>query len=268
MTTTPSRLVPIVDAVRARLDARRRALPIDELRREVAPDPARGARFLDALRAPGLAFIAECKRRSPSAGALAGELAELDWGERSAAYARGGAAALSVLTEQDHFGGSLAHLDEVVACGLPRLRKDFVLDESMVLESARAGAEAILLLPVILEDGRLFELAAVARAVGLAALVEVHDEHELERAMRLDPDLVGVNARDLSTFEVDLRTVERILPQIPSTCVRVAESGLHSAADLRRVQSAGADAVLVGEALMRATDPAAQLTEWHEVLAS
>ena len=263
MKAAGERLAPIVAAVRARSAERRAEHPLAELRARVAPDPTRGQRFVDALSGPGLAFIAECKRRSPSAGDLS---PETDWAARAGAYARGGAAALSVLTERDHFGGALEHLDQVAAAGLPRLCKDFVLDEGMVLEAAAAGAEAVLLLPVILDDARLAELRAAARALGLAALVEVHDERELERALPLAPDALGVNARDLTSFEVDLATVERLLPLVPAGPVRVAESGLRSLDDLRRVRAAGADAALVGGALMRAPDPERRLTEWTEAL--
>jgi indole-3-glycerol phosphate synthase len=258
-----SRLDPILRDVRARLAERRRELPLDDLRKRVGPDPSRGERFTRALRGDRLAIIAECKRASPSAGRIS---AEVDWRERARSYARGGAAALSVLTERDHFHGDPAHLDEVRPSGLPLLRKDFLLDESMVLESALWGADAVLLLPCALDDARLRELHALARELGLAALVEVHTEGELDRALALDPEIVGVNARDLTTFAVDVATVERLLPQIPRSCVRVAESGLRSLADLQRVRAAGADAALVGEALMRARDAEAELRAWKEAL--
>ena len=263
MKTSTSRLDPIVRAVRQRHAERRAQLSVAELERRVRPDPARGARFLAALRGANLALIAECKRRSPSVGALA---EETDWSARAASYRAGGAAALSVLTERDHFGGALEHLDEVRGAGLPMLRKDFLIDPAMVLEAAAFGADAVLLLPCILTDAELGELHACAREVGLAALVEVHDEAELERALALEPRIVGVNARDLSTFQVDLATVERLLPLVPRATVRVAESGIHGLDDLRRVRNAGADAALVGEALMRATDPAATLRTWQEGL--
>jgi indole-3-glycerol phosphate synthase len=258
-----SRLEPIVRAVRQRHAERRAKLPGSELERSVRPDPGRRTRFLAALSGAELAFIAECKRRSPSVGALA---EETDWKARAESYREGGAAALSVLTELDHFGGALEHLAEVESVGLPRLRKDFLIDPAMVLEAAAFGADAVLLLPCILADAQLGELHACARELGLAALVEVHEESELERALALEPELVGVNARDLSTFQVDLATVERILPRVPSGIVRVAESGIHGLEDLRRVRAAGADAALVGEALMRSADPAATLRAWREGL--
>jgi indole-3-glycerol phosphate synthase len=258
-----SRLSPILFDVRQRLAARRADMTLAQLRRTVKPDPERARRFTAALRDGGLSFIAECKRRSPSAGAIADEI---DWGERARRYADGGAAAISVLTEEDHFGGAPSHLAEVEGAGLPRLRKDFLLDESMVLESALWGADAVLLLVCILEPERLAELLHCARAIGLAALVEVHDERELELAVALDAEVIGVNARDLASFQVDLAAFDRLIPRIPRTSVRVAESGLSSLDDLRRARAAGADAALVGEALMRSDDPALLLRGWKEAL--
>lgn len=238
---------------------------MDVLRREVRPDPCRRRRFLEALAAPGLAFLAECKRRSPSAGPLA-SAREADLLPRARAYAAGGARALSVLTEEDHFHGSLADLERVAPAGLPRLRKDFLLDEGMILESAAAGADAVLLLACCLADGALAELRVLAGELGLAVLLEVHDARELERALAVEPDCLGVNARDLRSFRVDLAVVEELLPRVPPGPLRVAESGIRGPAELVRVRRAGADAVLVGEALMRSPDPAATLRRWREAL--
>jgi indole-3-glycerol phosphate synthase len=257
------RLGPIVERVRARLAERRRELPQSQLAASVRPDPRRAERFVAALRAPGLAVIAECKRRSPSAGQLT---AETDWTERSKAYARAGAAVISVLTEADHFGGAPQHLDQARAAGLPLLRKDFLLDTSMVLESALWGADAVLLLPCILEPAQLKELFDCACELGLGCLVEVHNEAELELALELNPAVLGVNSRDLATFTTDLAVVERLFPLIPTTSLRVAESGLRDAADVARVRAAGADAVLIGEALMRSQDPETSLRGWIEAV--
>jgi len=262
MTVRPgARLAPILESVRRRAAVRRAALPLDLLRALARPAEGRRDAFVSALDAPGLSFIAECKRRSPSAGDLA---ADVDLRQRAERYAAGGAAAISVLTEQDHFAGAPEDLPRVAAAGLPVLRKDFVLDEGMVLESLLWDASAVLLLAVALEPRQLVDLADLAREVGLATLVEVHDERELEAAADATPDAIGVNARDLRTFEVRLDTVERLLPRVPPGPVPVAESGLHSLDDLRRVHAAGARAVLVGEALMRAEDPAATLSTWRE----
>lgn len=252
---TGTRLDPILEAVAARAAARGPAR---------ATGPCQGrVRFQEALGGSALAFLAECKRKAPSTGELSGEP---DLGERAHAYKRGGAAALSILTEQDHFGGEPADLAAVAACGLPRLRKDFTLSLDMVEESVGMGADAVLLICACLDDGLLRDLAVCAREKGLFALVEVHDEEELERALALEPDAIGVNARDLRDFSIDLATVETLLPRIPAGILRVAESGLHGVEDLKRVRAAGADAALVGTALMRAEDPARTLREWGEAL--
>ena len=255
------RLQPIVASVRTRLAERRAQIPESRLASDARPDPRRAARFVAALSAPGLSVIAECKRRSPSAGMLTHEK---DWSARAAGYARAGAAAISVLTEQDHFGGSAGHIEQARASGLPLLRKDFLLDTSMVLESALWGADAVLLLPCILEQSRLLELHECARELGLGALVEVHDEAELERALSLGAAVVGVNSRNLSTFTTDLGVIERLFPRIPAGVLRVAESGLRGPAEIARVRAAGADAVLIGEALMRSPDPEASLRAWTQ----
>lgn len=257
--STGTRLDPILESVRQRAEQRRRKQSLAALRAESAPDPQRRARFLDALRAPGLSFIAECKRRSPSVGTLA---KELDLAQRVRSYAQGGAHALSILTEQDHFGGAPGDLVEAALGGLPRLRKDFLLDEGMVLESLAMGADAVLLLAVCLPGDRLAELRHLAGELGLATLVEVHDTEELERALEVDPDCLGVNARDLRSFEVDVEIFPRLLPAIPQDIVRVAESGMRGLEQVQAARLAGADAVLIGEALMRTEDPARTLRAW------
>ncbi|HVS18679.1 MAG TPA: indole-3-glycerol phosphate synthase TrpC [Planctomycetota bacterium] len=264
MTHAATHLEAIVCDVRLRLAERRATTSARELERRVRPDPARRRRFLEALRKGAPALIAECKRRSPSRGTFTD--ADKDWRARAQAYARGGAAALSVLTERDHFGGALEHLDQAREAGLPLLRKDFVIDTSMVHEAWLHGADAVLLLPSILDPAGLKQLFECASACGLASLIEVHDERELDLALSLAPDVIGVNARDLATFEVDLTRVERLLPLIPDPIVRVAESGIHGPSELRRVRDAGAQAALVGETLMRSSDPAATLRAWREAL--
>ncbi|MFT6108941.1 MAG: indole-3-glycerol phosphate synthase [Planctomycetota bacterium] len=258
---TGTRLDPILESVAARAAERRKARGSAPL---ADPDPVRVTRFVGALNTPGqLSFIAECKRRSPSVGQLT---EEVDLGARAIAYARGGASALSVLTEQDHFHGHPRDLDAVEPAGLPRLRKDFMLDVDMVVETMAMGADAVLLLAVCLDDAQLRDLRAAARELGLAVLLEVHDEHELERGLRVDPDCLGINARDLRTFEVDLAVTERLLPLVPPGIVRVAESGIHTPEAALRMQRAGADAALVGEALMKSADPAATLLQWRDFL--
>ncbi|MFO1011799.1 MAG: indole-3-glycerol-phosphate synthase [Planctomycetota bacterium] len=270
-----TKLAPVVAAVRRRAEERRKALPVAELERRVA-DLVRGRdvptpceRFLARFAPDELALICELKRRSPSAGELLAEDAHRPHARYRAlaeGYAAGGAAAFSVLTERDHFDGGLEDLARVADLGVPMLRKDFVLDRAMVLESALHGASAVLLIAALLDDRELAELRAAAREVELAVLLEVHDEDELERALPHAPELLGVNARDLRTLVTDLGTVERVLPRIPAGVVRVAESGLKTAADLRRVRAAGANAVLVGESLVTSGDALGTLRAWRNEL--
>jgi len=245
-----TQLGPIIQSVAAAA-ALRHASAEAAARREGPPIPRNGRQaFVDALRAPGLSLLAEHKRRAPSAGVLCTE----DALERIVtAYADSGAAAVSILTEEAHFGGCLQDLARAAAVApkLPRLRKDFLLDFAMVAESVAAGADAILLLAVVHEPSALAELTAAAQEQDLAVLCEVHDEEELEAALVAAPDAIGINARDLRDFTIDLGQVERLLPQVPSSVVRVAESGLQELADFRRMQHAGADAALVGTTLMR-----------------
>ncbi len=217
-----------------------------------APEP-RG--FAAALAADGLQVIAEIKRRSPSAGVLA---PGLDPAAQARRYAAGGAAAISVLTEPDHFDGSLADLAAVrAAVDLPLLRKDFVLHPAQVWEARAGGADAVLLIVAILDDGELAELLAAARAAGLDALVEVHTSAEARRARSAGATLIGVNNRDLGTFRTDLGTAEAISGLLDGVPVRVAESGVSDPVGAARMAAAGYQAVLVGEALVRSDDPAA-----------
>lgn len=225
----------------------------------------RGPGFADALRRPdGLCVIAEVKRSSPSAGAIR---ADIDAVAQARAYAEAGADALSVLTDARYFGGRLEDLVRVVAdqASLPRpapaIRKDFMVHRIQVLEAAEAGARCILLIVKALDDGQIRDLHEAAQAAGLDALFEVHDEDELARALAHRPRLVGVNNRNLSTFAIDLAFSERVIPRMPAGVIKVAESGIRSAADAGRMRAAGADALLVGESLMRAPDPGALLRE-------
>jgi indole-3-glycerol phosphate synthase len=208
--------------------------------------------FTTALNPPGVSLIAEHKRRSPSAGAIREDLTLEDV---VAAYERGGAAALSVLTEGPNFGGSLEDLRRARhAADLPILRKDFTVDPYQVHEAHAAGADAILLIVAALEDAQLAELHGLANQLGLAALVEVHDAGELERALALRPRLIGINNRDLTTLEVDLRRTFELCRAIPAGVTVVAESGFRGSEQLRDLARARVDAVLVGEALMRSAD--------------
>jgi len=243
---------------REELRRRKERIPEAELERFSVPRPA--LRLTDALSPPGglLRIIAELKRASPSAG----RIAELDAAAQARTYARGGAAAVSVLTDGAGFGGSLEDLASVRgACGLPLLRKDFILDRYQLVEACAHGADAALLIVAALEPGALRELIAAAAELGLDALVEVHGEQELDAALEAGARIVGINNRDLRTFEVDLATTERLAPRIPEDVPFVAESGIRSRADVVRLRRAGASNFLIGEALVRAPDAAALLAE-------
>jgi indole-3-glycerol phosphate synthase len=237
-------LEPILASTRAEVD-RRRGQALPEREAEVRD-------FIGALRRPGIALIAEHKRRSPSAGAIR---EDLDLEDVVRAYERGGAAALSVLTEGPNFGGSLDDLERARGVSrLPILRKDFTLDPFQVREAHAAGADAILLIVAALDDEPLAELHALATELGLAVLVEVHDERELERALAIGPRLIGVNNRDLTTLQVDLRRTYELRAAIPDDIAVVAESGFSAPEQLAELTRARVDAVLMGEALMRSPD--------------
>jgi indole-3-glycerol phosphate synthase len=219
--------------------------------------PARGFRaaLVEHAGRDGTAVIAEVKRRSPSKGALA---VDLDPQVLARAYAAGGAACLSVLTDVDFFGGSAADLAAArVASGRPVLRKDFTVDARDVCDARLMGADCVLLIVAALDDAELLDFHQLAREIGLDVLVEIHDEAELERALQADPDLVGVNQRDLVTFEVDQARAKRMAPLMPAGVVRVAESGIRGADDAAALTAAGYHALLVGETLVKSGDPAA-----------
>lgn len=213
--------------------------------------------FADAIAGVGVKVIAEMKRASPSAGVLR---SEYDCGGIARAYEGAGAAALSVLTEADCFAGSLDNLGEArAAVRLPVLRKDFIVDEYQVYESVAGGADALLLIVAALGDSALRRLIERASRLGLAALVEVHTDEELDRALDAGAPIIGVNNRNLKTLDVDLETSFKLRPRIPSHCLAISESGIRSGADLRRLAAAGYHAALVGEHFMRADDPGAAL---------
>ncbi|MGM0577548.1 MAG: indole-3-glycerol phosphate synthase TrpC [Myxococcota bacterium] len=229
----------------------RRALERAASERPAPPDP------WTALRAPGPRIIAEVKRRSPSAGALRGEA---DPVAIARGYEEAGAAAISVLTEPEHFGGSLEDLRQVAdAVRIPCLRKDFVVDEVQLLEARAAGAALVLLIVAALDDAALARLHRAAEDLGLAALVEAHTADEVRRAVDAGARIVGVNNRDLRSFEIDLGVSERLRPLIPDEVIAVAESGIRARPDLERLAAAGYDVFLVGSGLMAAPDPPAAL---------
>jgi indole-3-glycerol phosphate synthase len=204
------------------------------------------------------AVIAEIKKASPSKGVLREHFVPA---EIAASYECGGAACLSVLTDGQFFQGSPMHLQQARdACALPVLRKDFIVDAYQVFEARTIGADAILLIAACLDDAQMVDLEAQAQALGMAVLVEVHDGAELDRALRLKTPLVGINNRNLRTFDVTLETTLALLQRVPADRLLVTESGILVAADVRRMRSAGVQAFLVGEAFMRAPDPGAALT--------
>ena len=215
--------------------------------------------FLGALGAPGLSVVSEFKRASPSRGVIN---AAMDPATRAAEYEAGGAAALSVLTEPDHFAGSAEDLEAARdATAIPVLRKDFTLDPLHIWEAKVMGADAVLLIVAILDDETLLRLLDTAERAGLPAVVEVHDLPEAQRAVECGADIVGVNNRDLTTLEVDLATAEQLSPVLSDVHVRLAESGIHGPQDAARMKAAGYDALLVGEYLVRSNDPAAAIVE-------
>jgi len=254
----------ILDEILARkrveLEDAQRKEPAAQLAARAERTAERPRGFRRALeRAPAPAVIAELKRRSPSRGEIR---PGFDPVACARAYAEGGAAALSVLTDEHYFGGRLDYLGAVrAAVALPLLRKDFTIDAYQVDEARCAGADAVLLIAAALEAARLRALRERAAALGLDALVEVHDERELDAALAAGADLVGVNNRDLRSFEVDLGTTERLAARVPRGVVVVAESGIHAPEDVARLEAAGAHACLVGEALMREADPGAALRQ-------
>jgi indole-3-glycerol phosphate synthase len=249
----------LIAGAREGVEARRRDLPLPELESRLS---ARGPDrpFNEALVRPGLSLIAEFKRRSPSAGQLARE--EIDLAAQVAAYERGGAAALSVLTDEPHFGGSLADLRAArAACDLPIIRKDFVVDPYQLYEAAVNGADAVLLIAAALQDEDLRSLHQEARAIDLDCLVEVHDEEELERALEAGADVIGINNRNLDDMSVDLATTFELMPDVPAGKTVVAESGISGRAEIDELDRVGVDAVLIGGALMASPDPEAKVRE-------
>ncbi|MEU8134494.1 indole-3-glycerol phosphate synthase TrpC [Streptodolium elevatio] len=248
----------IIDGVSADLAERQARVSLDEIKDlAAAAPPAKDA--LGALRAGGVAVIAEVKRSSPSKGALA---AIADPAGLAADYESGGAAVISVLTEQRRFGGSLDDLDAVRArVDIPVLRKDFIVTSYQLWEARAHGADLALLIVAALDQNALVSLIERAKSIGLTPLVEVHDEEETERALEAGAQIIGVNARNLKTLEVDRANFARIAPMIPDTVVRIAESGVRGPHDLIAYANSGADAVLVGESLVTGRDPRSSVAD-------
>ena len=262
MSGTPDILKKIVARKREEIAARAAQRPLEALREQAAAaDAPRG--FVAALRrridAGGAGVIAEIKKASPSKGVLR---EDFDPAAIAASYARHGAACLSVLTDRDFFQGSEAYLQQArAACALPVIRKDFIVDPYQVVEARAIGADCILLIVACLEDERMAELNGLAQSLGMDVLVEVHDADELQRALALPGALLGINNRNLRTFEVSLDTTLELLPAIPEGRMVVTESGIHTPEDVARMRAHGVHAFLVGEAFMRAPDPGERLAE-------
>ena len=253
-----SRLDPIVQATREEVERRKRERPLADLEREAEARPE-GRPFHEALARPGTSLIAEHKRRSPSAGEIR---AGSSVAEIVRAYELGGAAALSILTEERHFGGSLDDLRAARASSdLPILRKDFTVDPYQLVEARAVGADAVLLVVGSLEADALASLYQEAQALDLDALVEVHSEEELEAALELDADLIGINNRNLEDFSVDIQRTFELLADVPAGMTVVSESGIIYREQIEELERVGVDAVLVGETLMRAADPEAACRE-------
>jgi indole-3-glycerol phosphate synthase len=248
----------LVEAARTGAEGRSAEVPLEELERRLAERPEQRP-FGEALVRPGLSVIAEFKRRSPSVGDIRRGATPA---EIARAYEEGGAAALSVLTDVPHFDGSLEDLREArQACELPVLQKDFIVDRYQVYEAAAAGADAILLIVAALGEEELARLHDEARGLDLDCVVEVHAEEELEAALSIDAEVIGVNNRNLDDFSIDVQTTFELITDVPAGKTVVSESGIAERETLEELERVGVDAVLIGEALMRAPDPAAKVRE-------
>ncbi|HEY6403851.1 MAG TPA: indole-3-glycerol phosphate synthase TrpC [Blastocatellia bacterium] len=251
-------LEQIVARKRVRLEETKRKFPLDQLLSEL-PTVIGGGRFTSALRQDGINIIAEIKRRSPSAGVIR---TRFDPVNVAINYSANGAAAISCLTEEDFFGGSLEYLRSVRdVAPLPLLRKDFIFDEYQVYEAAHAGADAILLIAAILDGPRLNDLLKVAYSLGLDAMVEIHDREDLEKALSYDVRMLGVNNRSLRTLETTLQTSFYLASDLPKDITLVSESGIRTREDIERLRAAGFHAFLIGEWLMKSEDEGKALKE-------
>ena len=243
----------IIEGVQEDLAERKKQVGLNELMVKISEvNPA--IDVLPSLQSSKLSVIAEVKRSSPSKGALA---KISDPAELALRYQAGGATAVSVLTEGRKFGGSLADLDAVrSAINIPILRKDFMVDDYQIFESRAHGADIVLLIVAALSDLQLSEFYAISKSLGMQVLVETHTLEEVERALSLDPEIIGVNARDLTTLKIDLGAFDKLAKAIPAGKIKVAESGISSVAEVISYRNSGAEAILVGEALVKDGDPA------------
>lgn len=249
----------LAEAARQRVAEAKEQHPLEEVREQALALPKDTFRLETALRKPGLSFLCECKKASPSKGLIAPEFPYLQIAKE---YEAAGADAISVLTEPKWFLGRDVYLKEITtAVSVPCLRKDFTVDAYMIYEAKLLGASAVLLICSILSDAQLQEYQALCDALGLSALVEAHDETEVRRALRAGARILGVNNRNLKDFTVDTENSRRLRELVPEEVLFVSESGVKTAADVAAVRAMGADAVLIGETLMRAPDKAAKLRE-------
>lgn len=250
----------IAAAVARRLEEDMSQISRDDMRQMAMDTPAAADfPFEQALKTPGISAICEVKKASPSKGVIAADFPYVDIARE---YEQAGAAAISVLTERDYFQGSCRYLKDIAeAVKTPLLRKDFILDEYQIYEARYSGASAVLLICSLLDDEQLARLFRTADSLGISALVEVHDEKEVRRAVQIGARLIGVNNRNLKDFSVSLDTSCRLRPLVPKDILFVAESGIRCRGDIERLREAGADAVLIGETLMRSVDKAAALAE-------
>lgn len=242
------------------LEYKKRRLPVVELQRTAAEQPP-AIDLASALRCDGIKLIAEVKKASPSRGVIRPDFNPV---EIAKIYAGNGAAAISILTETKHFQGSLDHLNNIkkaLSNKLPLLRKDFIIDPYQIYESRAYGADSLLLIVAILKPEKLLELLGISHELNMSCLVEVHDEAEVEIALKSQAKIIGINNRDLNTFGVDLATTERLHPLIPRDRIVVSESGIKERSDIERLRQLGIDAVLIGESLMSAPDIAARMRE-------
>lgn len=253
-------LQEIEEKTRIRIEEQKRKISVEDLKSQAADmDTDTGFPFEKALKGKEIAFICEVKKASPSKGVIA---EAFPYVEIARSYEEAGAAAISVLTEPDFFQGSLAYLQEIKkAVGLPVLRKDFIIDPYMIYEAKAAGADAVLLICALLTDQELLEYKKLAESLGMSALVEAHDDEEVNRALKAGSRIIGVNNRDLKTFRVDIGNSFRLRGLVPENIVFVSESGMDRPQDIRRLKENGTDAVLIGEALMRSRDRKKTLQE-------
>lgn len=257
-------LEQLADAARERTWQAKIKMPPEEMKRHARSLPKGAYAFEQALKKPGLSFICECKKASPSKGVIAADFPYLTIAKE---YEAAGADCISVLTEPKWFLGSLRYLEEIVdAVSIPCLRKDFTVDEYMIYEAKTFGASAVLLICAILTEHEIKEYIGICDELGISALVEAHDEAEVRAALRAGARIIGVNNRNLKDFSVDTTNSGRLREHIPSDVLFVSESGVSSPADIKKLRAIGADAVLIGEALMRAPDKKARLQELRGAL--